>query len=86
MVCVVHAADSNSQGWNKKQNRENVLSEISRQENIGDAGKDIDKPCEENEVPELKACRCTFKVKSSAERCHVDIDKFLHGVPHLIVG
>lgn len=53
MVCVVHAADSNSQGWNEEQDRENVLSEISRQENIGDAGEDIDKPCEENEVPEL---------------------------------
>ena len=42
MIRVVHAADGNSQGWNEEQNRENVLSEISRQENIGDAGKDID--------------------------------------------
>jgi hypothetical protein len=64
MVCVVHAADSNSQGWNEEQDRENVLSEISRQENIGDAGKDIDKPCEEDEVQNSRRVDAPLKSRA----------------------
>lgn len=80
MICVVHAPDTYGHCWDKEQDRENVLGQVARQEDICDAGKDINDPGKEDEVPKLKAGGGAINLESLIESGHIDIDKVLHGL------
>lgn len=79
MIGVMHAANSYSHSWNEEQDRQNILCEVARKEDIGDAGEDINNPGEENEVPELKSSSGSIYFERLVERGHIDINKVLHG-------
>ncbi len=74
----MHTADCYCHRWDKEQDGEDVGDEVARDEDVYDASSEINNPCEENEVPELKSGGDPINDKCLAQGCGIDINKVLH--------
>ena len=79
VVGIVHAADGDGEGWDKECGACKVLEQVAGCENIENRCTNIDKPGEENEVPELAASSCALDDEVLLKCGDIDIYKVLHG-------